>query len=92
MKIQGINTQNIISTYKNNIGRNTEKVERVNSKDTIEISALGKTLNNYSLDSTSLDRSAKIEKIKSQIDNGTYNVDAKLTAQSIIDTIKGDKI
>lgn len=92
MKIQGINTQNIISTYKNHIGRNTEKVERVNSKDTIEISALGKTLNNYSLDSTSLDRSAKIEKIKYQIDNGTYNVDAKLTAQSIIDNMKGDKI
>lgn len=92
MKIQGINTQNIISAYKNHIGRNTEKVERVNSKDTIEISALGKTLNNYSLDSTSLDRSAKIEKIKYQIDNGTYNVDAKLTAQSIIDNMKGDKI
>lgn len=92
MKIQGINTQNIISTYKNNIGKNTEKVERVNSKDTIEISALGKTLNNYSLDNVSLDRSAKIEKIKAQIENGTYNVSAKLTAKSIIDTIKGDKI
>ena len=92
MKIQGINTQNIISTYKNNIGKNTEKVERVNSKDTIEISALGKKLNNYSLDNVSLDRSAKIEKIKAQIENGTYNVSAKLTAKSIIDTIKGDKI
>lgn len=92
MKIQGINTQNIISTYKNNIGKNTEKVERINSKDTIEISALGKTLKNYSLDSASLDRSAKIEKIKAQIENGTYNVSAKLTAKSIIDTIKGDKI
>ena len=35
-----------------------------------------------------IDNSAKIEELKVKIQNGTYNVDAKLTAQSILNNIK----
>ena len=35
-----------------------------------------------------IDNSAKIEELKAKIQNGTYNVDAKLTAQSILNNIK----
>ena len=35
-----------------------------------------------------MDNSKKIQELKNQINNRTYNVDAKLTARSILDTIK----
>lgn len=92
MKIEGINSQNIISAYGGNKDKAVAKVDKTKSNDRIEISNLGKTLNNYSLEGLTINRNSNIEEIKAKIENGTYNIDAKLTAQSIIDTIKGDKI
>ncbi|NLK96177.1 MAG: hypothetical protein GX275_13490 [Clostridiales bacterium] len=92
MKISGINSQNIINTY----NKNSENRINVNSasskKDTIEISSIGKSLRNYSLENTNLDKSNDLEIIKNEVKNGTYNVDAKLTAQSILDYIRGKKV
>lgn len=88
MSINGIDrTSYINNVYKLNANKATNKVEEVKNTDTIEISSLGKTLNEYSNDST-VDNTKKIADIRSQIANGTYNVDAKLTAQSILDNIK----
>lgn len=92
MNIKGIGTHNIINLYNKNNNQVAQKSEKVQKTDTIEISKLGRSLNTYSLDETKFDNSAKVAEIKKQVENGTYNIDAKLTAQSIIDTIKGNKI
>ena len=92
MKIGGINSRNIISSYNNNQGRVIDKVQKSNSTDRIEISEVGKSLKNYYSDNTNVNRSSNIEDIRNRINNGIYNVDAKLTAQSILDYIGGNKI
>ena len=58
------------------------------AKDKIEISELGRNLSMYDNVDFNIDNSAKIEELKAKIQNGTYNVDAKLTAQSILNNIK----
>jgi len=92
MKIDGINSHNIINGYNKNKGTLISKVSEVKTKDTIEISALGKSLTNYSLQDKKIDNTKNIKEIKNKVDNGTYNIDAKLTAQSIIDGIKGIRL
>ena len=49
---------------------------------------LGRNLSMYDNVDFNIDNSAKIEELKVKIQNGTYNVDAKLTAQSILNNIK----
>lgn len=92
MKVEGINSHNVINSYNSNKSRVIDKVQKSNSTDRIEISEIGKSLNNYSLESSSINRLSNIEEIRNKINNGTYNVDAKLTAQSILDHIGGNKI
>lgn len=88
MNINGINSNNVINLYSKNrnIVSQTKEVKSVS--DRIEISKLGKSLTNYTLEGVNVDNSKKIQELKNQINNGTYNVDAKLTARSILDTIK----
>lgn len=88
MNINGINSNNIINFYSKNKSRVSETKKVNNVSDRIEISKLGKSLTNYTLEGVNVDNSKKIEELKNQINNGTYNVDAKLTARSILDTIK----
>lgn len=92
MNIKGIGSHNVINLYNKNSNKIVEKEKVVSSKDTIEISKLGKSLNNYAFDDVKVDNTKKIAEIKSKIEKGTYNVDAKLTAQSIIDVIKGRRV
>ena len=94
MNIKGIGPQNIVNLYTRNNNNNniTSKDNVKKSNDTIEISNIGKQLNTYSFDDIHIDNSAKIAALRNKIENGTYNVDAKLTAQSIIDIIKEKKI
>jgi negative regulator of flagellin synthesis FlgM len=91
MKIDLINSQKIINGYNKNKGNLISKVIEAKPTDTIEISSIGRSLTSYSLQNKKLNNSSKIEEIKYKIDSGTYNVDARLTAQSIIDTIRGIK-
>lgn len=83
MKINGINSINVINNYKGN----TEKIRKANNaadiKDVIEISEVGKTLNTYGSDPVR-DNSKRIEELKEQIKNGTYNVDPMETARSMV--------
>ena len=88
MNINGINTNNVINRYSKNRNRVSQTKEVKSVSDRIEISKLGKSLTNYTLEGVNVDNSKKIQELKNQINNGTYNVDAKLTARSILDTIK----
>lgn len=89
MKINGINPNKIINAY----GDNKKKVEgkdlqKVKGTDSIEISSLGKSLKNYSLDLNPAASNEKIERIREQIEKGTYKVDGKLIAQGILEEMK----
>lgn len=92
MKIDGIKSHNIINGYSKNKGTLINKVQDVKTKDTIEISTLGKSLTNYSLQNNMVDGSVNIQEIKNRIENGTYNIDARLTAQSIVENIRGIRL
>ena len=73
MNIKGIGTQGVTSIYTSNAAKKVREVNKPSENDTVEISDLGRVLNMYDV----LD-----------IANGTYNVDAKLTAKSIMNAIK----
>lgn len=88
MNINGINSNNVINLYSKNKNRLSQTKKVNNVSDRIEISKLGKSLTNYTLEGVNVDNLKKIQELKNQINNGTYNVDAKLTARSILDTIK----
>lgn len=92
MSIDGINRNLYINAYNSNMKNNTNinKVNKVQETDRIEISSLGKSLTDYSLD-TSIDNSKKIADIKNRIESGTYNVDARLTAKSLLNAMKESK-
>lgn len=64
-----------------------QKDKETDDVDRIEISELGKSLKGYSLDSN-IQNAKKIADIKNKIDSGTYNVDARLTARSLLDAMK----
>lgn len=87
MSIDRINRSTYINTYKSNSAKVADKVEKNKSVDTIEISELGKILKDYSF-SESITNAKKVAEIKSKIDSGTYNVDARLTAKSLLNAMK----
>lgn len=87
MSIDRINRQIYINAYNSNSGKNVEKVTKAKNVDRIEISELGKSLKNYSLDTTNVN-TQKVTEIKSRVDSGTYNVDARLTAKSLLNAMK----
>lgn len=88
MNINGIRTQGIANIYASNGAKRIKETNTDIGKDKIEISELGKNLSMYDNVDFNIDNSAKIEELKVKIQNGTYNVDAKLTAQSILNNIK----
>lgn len=88
MNINGIRPQGITNIYASNGAKRVSSVENIAAKDRIEISDLGKTLSAYDNCDLKIDNTAKIAELREKIANGTYNVDAKLTAQSIMDAIK----
>ncbi|AGX44934.1 flagellar biosynthesis anti-sigma factor FlgM [Clostridium saccharobutylicum] len=90
MSIERINRQSYINAYNSNSKKTVDKVSKSKEVDRIEISSLGKSIKDYCLD-TNVDNTKKIADIKSKIDNGTYNVDARLTARSILNAMKENK-
>lgn len=91
MSIQRINMTLNLNSYNKNYGRICNKVNNLDSKDKIEISKFGKSLSNYSQNFI-IDKSENIKEIKNKIENGNYNVNAQLTAQSILNFIKENKL
>ena len=88
MNINGVRTQGVTNIYASNGAKRIKETNTDIGKDKIEISELGRNLSMYDNVDFNIDNSAKIEELKSKIQNGTYNVDAKLTAQSILNNIK----
>lgn len=88
MNINGVRTQGVTNIYASNGARKIKETNTDIGKDKIEISELGRNLSMYDNVDFNIDNSAKIEELKVKIQNGTYNVDAKLTAQSILNNIK----
>lgn len=92
MSIDRINRNSYINAYNSNM-KNNNSVDKVNKNqetDRIEISSLGKSLTDYSLDS-SIDNAKKIADIKNRVESGTYSVDARLTAKSLLNAMKESK-
>ena len=89
MSIDRINRQSFINAYNSNSNKTVKSVNKTQDIDTIEISSLGKSLKDYSLDSN-INSAQKVAEIKSKIDSGTYNVDARLTARSMLNAMKGE--
>lgn len=87
MNIKGVGVNNVINLYNSNSVKKVEKTEEVRRNDSIEISSLAKALSNFDVAEVGADK-AKIEELTEKIANGTYNVDAKLTAESIMNHIK----
>ena len=82
MKINPFGTQGI-NPYK----RQMNKIDQANqvvskSKDKVEISSTALEMQQVSQVSDA--RQARVEELKRQVENGTYHVDIKETAQSII--------
>ncbi|NFR86504.1 MULTISPECIES: flagellar biosynthesis anti-sigma factor FlgM [Clostridium] len=91
MSINRINVHSAVNIYNSN--KNINKVEKANKvgiRDRIEISSLGKSIKDYSLEGN-IDNTKKVAEIKEKIQNGTYKVDSKLTANSILEAIKENK-
>ena len=90
MKIDGVKP-NVHNMYKKNTPKMEPKVNVI-KKDTIELSPEGKNLSALSLNDKSVNSKEKIEAIKDKVNLGTYKVDSKLTAERIIDIMKGRDI
>lgn len=87
MSINRINRQSYITAYNSNTNKNVDKINKTKDIDRIEISSLGRSLNDHSLDK-SIDNTKKVAEIKSKVESGTYSVDARLTARSLLDAMK----
>lgn len=92
MDVNGVSSTKVLNLYNNNNNKNkavTEKSTKVAANDSLEISTLGKKLSAYSIDDNFDSSSAKIDAVKNNIKNGTYNIDSKLVAQKMYDQMKG---
>lgn len=89
MSIDRINRRSFINAYNSNSNKAVKNINKTKTFDTVEISSLGKSLKDYSLESK-VNNTHKVEEIKTQVDSGTYSIDARLTARSIMNAMKGE--
>ena len=89
MNIKGVVPAAGINYYNKVSINRTEKIENHKNSDRIEISEAAKALKDYEVNTSSYNKAERIEEIKNRISNGTYNIDAKLTAKSMLDIMKG---
>lgn len=88
MSINRINRQQYVNAYNSNRNKTIDKVSKTKEVDRIEISDIGKSLKTYSANGNVIGNAKKVADIKNKIDSGTYNVDARLTAQSLLNAMK----
>ena len=91
MSINRINNQSYINAYNSKMNKSIDKVSKSQPTDRIEISAVGKSIKDYSLNTDVINNAKKVAEIKQKIENGTYSVDARLTAKSILEAMKESK-
>ena len=87
MSINSINRPTYINAYNSNSNKPVEKLNKTKDVDRIEISELGKSLKDYSLNND-IGSSKKVADIKNRVESGAYNVDARLTAKSLLNAMK----
>ncbi len=93
MDINGVSSMKHLQLYKNNSNKAAKEAPaKVAANDSVEISTLGKKLSAYSLEDNFSTTTDKINNIKNDIKNGTYNVDSKLVAEKMYDQMKGKGI
>lgn len=91
MNIRGVSPNfNVINFNKKQ--NKVDNIKAAEQKDRIEISSAGRKLVSYGAEDMNVNNEAKIEKLKNDIKKGTYNIDGKLTAQSLVDVMKGRKV
>lgn len=87
MSISRIGNQSYINSYTSGKVTQIDKARNTKSTDRIEISSLGKSLQEYSLNGE-IDNSKKVAELRAKVDSGTYNIDARLTAKSLLYAMK----
>lgn len=87
MNINSVKFRTIENVYKNN--KVDTKPNQNKQSDTLQISDLGKYLNELSSKNKEINID-KVNEIKKRIENGTYNVDSKELAKKIISNMKGE--
>lgn len=90
MKINNVGPSKVINIYNNKKVEIKKNVEA--KKDSLEISEAAKNLRNFINDKNYEASPEKIEALRNEIANGTYKPNAKLTAQKILDNIKGREV
>lgn len=90
MSIDRINRQSFINAYNSNSNKAVKNISKSKNLDTIEISPLGRSLKDYSMDISNINSLSKVAEIKTKVESGTYNVDARLTARSMLNAMKGE--
>ncbi|KHD15822.1 flagellar biosynthesis anti-sigma factor FlgM [Clostridium butyricum] len=89
MSIDRISRGSFINAYNSNSNKCVKNIAKSKKIDTIEISSLGKSLKDYSSENN-IDNAQKVAEIKSKVDSGTYSIDARMTARSILYSMKGE--
>ena len=94
MKVTGNNGVNIIKLYNDNKPKSAGNKDKVSSKhDTIEISKQGLEISNYVTMVNKMPdvRTDKINKLKNQIQSGSYSISSEELASKIFETINEGK-
>ncbi|EZP75128.1 anti-sigma-28 factor FlgM [Parageobacillus genomosp. 1] len=81
MKIHHVGPMNV-NPYQRQYSRLDKQVSSANKKDQVEISEAAKELQEAAKWESA--RQEKVEKLKQQVQNGTYTIDSKAIARSII--------
>ena len=89
MNIASVKFKGIESNIYTRTKQQIQQTIKVNNKDTVEISDLGKYLNKIN-SSDDMDRLEKINDIKRRIENNTYRIDSNELAKKIIERTKGE--
>jgi negative regulator of flagellin synthesis FlgM len=88
MNIKSVNSNFAINNYTKSVN-NIKTQKPVEKADKVEISSIGKHLSSISKNADKDVNIDKVNKIKSMIENGTYNIDSKELAKKILEKTKG---
>jgi len=89
MNIASVKFKGIESNIYTRTKQQIQQTVKINNKDTVEISDLGKYLNKIN-SSEDKDRLERINEIKRKIENNTYKIDSNELAKKIIERTKGE--
>lgn len=91
MKINNVSINKVINIYDNKKQKIESRISKEN-KDKIEISNLGKKLSSLNCDILQKNSDKRVEEIRKEVQQGTYNRDSKIIAKKIIDVIRNRDI